>query len=307
MTFNEFWPIFLEQKKVVAKKTTISAYTLQWEKHLCFVFGNIDMACVKNSTLQKYVNDSLIAGRHTKVLKDEITLVKNILKTYSIVYDTQCYMPIVVWPSKSKMAVENKKREKYSDEEIKRIIDYCKESNKHWHKAIALACVTGARIGEISGLKFSDFDFEKNQIHICRTVGRLYKGKGKTELYVNTTKTVCSNRTIPVPDWLCEYYQAYKTLYNVPESNYITFGDRIEFIEPRTLRSKFKTLCKEIGIEYKTFHSLRHSYASRLLLNGVDVRTTAELLGHSDVAMTLNVYSHSDDFTKQKAAQKAFL
>ena len=78
MTFNEFWPIFLEQKKVVAKKTTIAAYTLQWEKHLSSVFGNINLNDVKNSILQKYVNDSYCAGRHSKVLKDEITLIKNI-------------------------------------------------------------------------------------------------------------------------------------------------------------------------------------------------------------------------------------
>lgn len=53
MTFNEFWPTFLGQKKVVAKKTTIAAYTLQWEKHLSSVFGNINLNDVKNSTLQK--------------------------------------------------------------------------------------------------------------------------------------------------------------------------------------------------------------------------------------------------------------
>ena len=307
MTFNEFWPVFLEQKKVVAKKTTIAAYTLQWEKHLSSVFGNINLNDVKNSTLQKYVNDSYCSGRHTKVLKDEITLIKNILKTFSILEDKPCYMPIVVWPSKSKTQGECKKREKYSDAEIKLIIDYCRNSPIHWHKAIALACVTGARVGEIAGIRFSDFDFDKKQIHICRTVGRLYEGAGKTELYVNSTKTECSNRFIPVPDWLCDYYRSYKKLYNISDSSYITRGDASEFIEPRTLRAKFKLLCKKIGVDYKTFHSLRHSYASRLLLNGVDARTAAELLGHSDVAMTLNVYSHSDDSAKQLAAKKAFL
>ena len=204
MTFNEFWPDFLEQKKVVAKKTTIAAYTLQWEKHLSSVFGNINLNDVKNSTLQKYVNESLCAGRHVKVVKDEIVLVKNILKTYSILEDSPYYSPIVIWPSKSKMQDENRKREKYSDDDIRKIVEYCRGSQIHWHKAIALACVTGMRVGEISGLKFGDIDFEKNRIHVCRTVGRLYLGKGKTELYENSTKTACSNRTIPVPEWVLD-------------------------------------------------------------------------------------------------------
>lgn len=307
MTFNDFWPIFIEQKNVVAKKTTIAAYTLQWEKHLSIVFGNMQLSEIKNSTLQKYVNDSLRSGRHTKVLKDEIVLIKNILKTYSILEDTPYYSPIVIWPSKSKTQEENKKREKYNDDEIKLILDYCRKSIKHYHKAIALACVTGMRVGEVAGLKFGDMDFEKRQIHICRTVGRLYKGKGKTELYENTTKTTCSNRWVPIPEWLCDYYREYKRLYDLSDSSYLTPGERNKFIEPRTLRSGFRSLCKTIGVKYRTFHSLRHSYASRLLLNGVDVRTAAELLGHSDVAMTLNVYSHSDDSTKIKAAEKAFL
>lgn len=307
MTFNEFWPVFIAQKKVVAKKTTIAAYTLQWEKHLSCVFGNIDFADVKNSTLQKYVNESYSAGRHAKVLKDEITLIKNILKTYSILEDKPYYAPIVIWPSQSKIQEENKKREKYSDAETKAIIDYCRKSQCHWHKAIALACVTGARIGEIGGIRFSDFDFEKKQVHICRTVGRLYAGKGQTELYVNSTKTACSNRLIPVPDWLCDYYETFQKLYEIPDSSYITSSAKTEFMEPRTLRQNFKTLLKKIGVDYKSFHSLRHSYASRLLLHGVDVRTAAELLGHSDVAMTLNVYSHSDDSAKRNAAKKAFL
>lgn len=307
MTFNEFWPVFIKQKEVVAKKTTIAAYTLQWEKHLACVFGDIELTDVKNSTLQKYVNGSLAAGRHVKVLKDEMVLVKNILKTYSILEDVPYYAPIVIWPSKSKVQDETKKRGKYSDDEMKKIVEFCRESHTHWHKAIALACVTGMRVGEVSGLKFEDFDFEKNQIHIRRTVGRLYDGNGKTELYVNTTKTNCSNRIIPIPGWLCIYYKNYRELYDFPESSYITPSQNNAFIEPRTLRSKFKTLCREIGIEYKTFHSIRHSYASRLLLNGVDARTAAELLGHADVAMTLNVYSHSDDTTKIKAAERAFL
>ena len=307
MTFNEFWPTFLGQKKVVAKKTTIAAYTLQWEKHLSCVFGDIQLSCVKNSTVQKYVNDSLCAGRHVKVLKDEVVLIKNILKTYSILEDTPYYSPVVIWPSKSKIQGESKKREKYSDEEIRKIVDYCRNSQLHWCKLVALACVTGMRIGEIAGLKFGDMDFENHRVHVCRTVGRMYIGVGKTELYENSTKTACSNRIIPIPEWLCDYYKSYQNLYGLSDESYVTSGEKNDFIEPRTLRGKFRTLCTKIGVEYKSFHSLRHSYASRLLLKGVDARTAAELMGHSDVAMTLNVYSHSDDSAKELAAKIAFL
>lgn len=295
------------QKEFVAKKTTIAAYTLTWEKHLKPTFENVDLACVKNSFVQKFVNEGFSNGRHMKVLRDDVTLLKNMIKTYSVMEDERVFIPVIMWPTKAKMQDEQKKREKYTDAEISKIVEFCKSSDKHWHKSIALACLTGLRIGEVAGLKFSDFDFHNNLVSVRRTVGRLYMGKGKSELYVNTTKTLCSNRTVPIPKWLSKYYSTYKTLYALDDDAFITSGEHILFIEPRTLRSRFKALVEKLGIEYKSFHSIRHSYASRLLLSGVDVRTTAELLGHSDVAMTLNVYSHSDEKAKRKAAEKAFM
>lgn len=306
MTFLKFWPDFIAQKEIVAKHTTICAYKLQWRTHLSNCFSNVEIESVRNSTLQKYVNDNLLAGRNVKCVRDEITLIKNIIKTYSILNDVACYMPVVVWPSKAK-TIPQKRREKYTDEEINKIVNFCRDSPEHWHKLIALSCVTGVRIGEAAGLQFRDFDFDAETIHISRTVGRLYDEPMKSEIYINTTKTACSNRVVPIPGWLCDYYKKYQDLYNFPNDTFITQGDRSSFIEPRTLRAKFRTLCKRVGVEYKSFHSLRHTYASKLLLSGVDAVTAASLLGHSDVAMTLNVYSHTDDSAKRKAAQNVFL
>ena len=306
MTFSDFWPNYIKQKMVVAKSTTICAYTLCWRSHLRSYFGDVEIEDIKNSFIQNYINEGLQEGRNTKCIRDEITLLKNIIKSYAIFTDKPYYSPIVIWPSRAKVG-EIKKREKYDSVDFERLVSFCKDSPKHWHKAIALACMTGMRIGEVCGIRFSDFDFERHIVRVQRTVGREYWGAGHSELYVNTTKTICSNRVIPIPEWLCLYYMNYQKLYGLSDDAYITPGEKSPFIEPRTMRSKFARLCKEIGVEYKTFHSLRHTYASRLLMSNVDVRTAAELLGHSDVAMTLNVYAHSDDSAKFDAAKKIFL
>lgn len=306
MTFGEFWNKFITQKKLVVKETSLCAYALIWEKHLKDAFSDVEIESVKNSTVQNYINESLLNGRNLKTLQDEVTLLKNIMKNYAIAEDKPYIAPLVVYPSKSKAGGE-KHREKFTDAEIKKLVDYCRESPVHWHKAVALTCLTGARIGEVCGLQFGDFDFSTNTIHIQRTVGRLYLAPKSSRLYVNPTKTVSSNRIVPIPRWIAQYYKKFQELFSYSDEDYITCSSKMSFVEPRTLRSKFIKLCKDLGIEYKSYHSLRHSYASRLLLAGVDVRTAAELLGHSDVAMTLNVYSHSDESKKMAAAKKIFV
>lgn len=307
MTFNEFWPDYIERKKLAVKMTTVAAYATLWETHLAGYWGEIDLDGVRNSTAQRYIDEQLLAGRTPKCVKDEITLVKNIMKQYCISEDKPFVTPIVIWPTAAKSGV--KKRDKFTDKDLTAILGDCKESDAHWKKLIAISAMTGARIGEVCGLRFSDFDFSAHTVHIQRTVGRLYLGKDKgSELFVNDPKTINSNRVVPVPTWICQYFKKYKDLFNRADDDYIAPGDMgVPFIEPRTLRSKYKRMCEKLGLPYKPPHSLRHTYASRLLLKGVDARTAAELLGHSDVEMTLNVYSHSDDAAKLAAAKKVFL
>lgn len=306
MTFGEYYPEYMAQKEVLVKRTTVSAYKLIWEAHLKAYLQDINIEDVKNSTLQKYVNAEVAKrGRVMKCIRDDITLAKNMIKCYCIANDLPLVTPIIIYPSKT-VANTRKKRDKFTDEEVKLIVDFCRESKIHCYKAMALAALTGMRIGEVCGLKFSDFDFEKKTVSVNRTVGRIYEGR-ETTLYEQSPKSVTSIRTIPAPDWLLKYYQSYKELFNCKDDDFITTSYEVPFLEPRTMRSKFNAVLQKLGIEHKPFHSLRHSFASRLLISGVDARTTAELLGHSDVAMTLNVYSHSDDQAKYDAVKKACL
>ena len=307
MTFNDYFPRYIAGKQLQAKGTTVAAYNLLWRVHLSPYFGKLNIEDIKNSTCQHYVDSELLKGRAVKSLRDCITLLKNIIKQYCIVNDLPFMAPIIVWPTSSKIGAV--KRDKFQEKDLEAIVKYCRDSQKHWHKLIALAALCGMRIGEAGGIKFGDFDFLEHTIHVQRTVGRIYNTDGHTELYINTPKTICSDRVIPVPVWLCQYYKQYMKLYNKSEDDFVTPGalDGTPFVEPRTLRVGFHSVCEKAGVEYKPFHCLRHTYASRLLLKGVDVRTAAELLGHSDVAMTLNIYGHSDNSAKQAAAKKIFL
>lgn len=308
MTFGDYWPIYIAKKRGFVKETSLAAYSLNWKTHLDPVFRHVEMEEVKNSTLQKYVDVKVAQGLSIHTIQDQIVVLKNMLKLWSLDQDTPMLSFTIIWPSKSSR--KQKEREKYTDKELRALIEYCRESDSHFDKLVALGAMTGLRIGELSGLRFGDFDFENGTVSVHRTVGRIYEGKGKTRLFENPPKCGSSERCVPIPSWLGKYFKTYQKLYKVSDEQYISAAcstDKTPFLEPRIIRAKFKRICDKVGIPYRSFHSLRHTYASRLLQAKVDIRTTAELLGHSDVQTTLNTYAHSDDDAKRAATKKIFL
>lgn len=307
MNFGEFWNTYVEKKRGFVKDTSLAAYTLLWEKHLSYFFQDINMDDVRNSTLQSYVDLKIREGLSIHSIQDHIVVIKNMLKHWFLIKDKPLVSFTIIYPTKSSRY--RNKREKYDDKEIELLVEYCKNSGSHFDKLIALAAMTGLRIGELSGMQFGDFDFDHCRVYVNRTVGRMYCGKGKTQLFVNPPKCGSSERMIPIPSWINKYFKSYQKLYCLDNSCYIskTCSSELPFLEPRTIRSRFKSICSKVGISYKSFHSLRHTYASRLLQAKVDIRTTAELLGHSDVQTTLNIYAHSDESAKNAAARKIFL
>ncbi|WP_242590248.1 hypothetical protein IGL98_003325 [Enterococcus sp. DIV0840] len=157
---------------------------------------------------------------------------------------------------------------------------------------IILALYSGMRIGEISGLKWDDIDFDKEIIHVERTVYRISKTtdeKKKTQLIEGSPKTESSRRIIPLSQNLKKYLLAKKKErscdYVVAEKGKVT--------EPRLINYRFKRLLRIAGLENVHFHSLRHTFATRCLENGADIASLSHLLGHTSVKMKLDTYTDS--------------
>ncbi len=159
---------------------------------------------------------------------------------------------------------------------------------------IILCFYSGIRLGELCALKWCDFDFENETLFINRTVSRTKNfsdDDNKTLLLIGTPKSRTSSRKIPLPSFLIalfkEYYQR-----SGKETCYFMTGSEIP-IDPRAFQKLYKKILKKAGVPDRKFHAIRHTFATRALELNVDIKTISDILGHSNVSITMNIYAHS--------------
>lgn len=162
---------------------------------------------------------------------------------------------------------------------------------------ILLTLYTGIRIGELCALTWEDIDLEEGTLHIRKSIQRVKNydnAEVSTRICVQEPKTLTSNRLIPLPNFLTALLKGLQRESSMP----LIQGKRKEWAEARTVQYRFSTILKECGIPHFKFHMLRHYFASMCIRQGFDVKSLSEILGHSNVQITLNFYVHST--TQQK-------
>jgi integrase len=169
--------------------------------------------------------------------------------------------------------------------------------NHKWYPIYVVAAYTGMRQGEILGIHKADIDLAKGIIHVNHAVQSVI-GEG---LIVTQPKTESSRRPITLPDTALEVLKEH--LENVEDGLIFTTRSG-KPISARNIVRHFKRVIEEIGLPEIRFHDLRHTHASLLLKAGVNPKVVQERLGHSQISLTLDTYSHVVPSLQEEAAGK---
>lgn len=269
------------------KSRTYERYKQLIEKHIVDNLGDYELNNITPLILQHFITSLLQNGnkRTNKGLSANtvnclISVLQNSLKTANMLCYTQNYIADKIVRPK----ITEKQVSCFNTYEQQKIESYILKSKKKKLYGIVLCLYTGLRIGELLALEISDIDFNKGFMYISKTCHDTPNGR-----IVEAPKTATSNRIIPLPKQILNIV---KELKNNSKCKYL-IADLDKPISVRSYQRSFELLLKKLKIEHKGFHSLRHTFATRALECGMDVKTLSELLGHKNPNITLNRYVHS--------------
>lgn len=201
-------------------------------------------------------------------------------------------------------AIQSKEARVLDMGEQRKLEAFLKEEPCRVKVGICLALHAGLRLGEICALSWNDVDFAEKVIHIRHTVARVMNSKGDKTCYVlDSPKTKSSKRDIPMTDYL--FTMLSESLRDA-RSPFVVSAGREEFLNPRSLESMFIRVLRKASLPRYNFHALRHTFATRCVEAGVDVKTLSEILGHSSVKITLDIYVHSSMELKRLQLEKLY-
>lgn len=293
----DLWKIY---KKQYVKKSSFSAYTLLIENHLLPAFG--DKYELEEIDVQNFVFQKLESGLSHKTIKDILIVLKMILK-FGAKHKWLNYTSFdIQFPTER----EKHNIEVLSKTDQKKIMNYIQEHFTFRNLGVYICLSAGMRIGEICALTWEDVDTDNGVISVNRTIQRIYvieDENRKTELILDTPKTKNSIREIPISKDLLKTLKPFKKIVN---PSFFVLTNDAKPTEPRTYRSYYKNLMKELNMPKLKFHGLRHSFATRCIESNCDYKTVSVLLGHSNISTTPNLYVHPNMEQKKKAIEQMF-
>lgn len=277
--------------KPSSKQRTFEQYSRAAQIHILPYLGDIELTDLTPFVLQKFItgltengNKRTGKGLSPNFVKTILSIVQNSLKTAHLVG----YLPEYTANKIKRPKIVERQVDCFSLAEQKKIETAALSAKKDKYKGIVLCLYTGLRIGELLALSWKDIDLEKGILTVSKTC-RDGNINGKHVRISDTPKTENSRRQIPLSKTILKMLKEMKKTSKC--EFVIADGERPVFI--RSYQRMFELFLKKLKLPHKGFHSLRHTFATRALECGVDVKSLSEILGHKNAMITLNRYAHS--------------
>lgn len=293
--YNDILDAWLQSSRINAKESTYARYSHLIDTHIRPQLGKYQLSKISTQLIEGFIERKLTCGRidksgglANKTVTDILTVVKSTMEyaRYNN-YEVSCNL--------SKLTVKKKEKEMrvFCQTEQEALIRVLIHDMDLYKFGVLLSLYTGIRIGELCALQWEDVNLTNSTLKVRKTMQRIKEtnigAAYKTKIVITEPKSECSIRDIPFPPFITEMAHQFA---GVPKA-FILTGDRNKFVEPRTMQNRFKTYVKESGISDANYHALRHTFATRCVEVGFEIKSLSEVLGHSNVNITLNRYVHS--------------
>jgi integrase len=290
---------WLSHVQLTAKESSFTKYARMARQHVLPHLGGMEISRIKSTVVERFIAKLLTEGRldgsgglAPKTVQDVLVLVKSIFKHEKI----PCTFDGIT------LKKADKEMRVLSQREQDALVQHLMQNVNAKSIGVFLSLSTGIRIGELCTLRWQDIDLKEKTLHMRHTLQRISApsdSSAKTKLIMTTPKSKASIRDIPLPDFLV------KTLAKIKKSDGIYLLSGTEHpLEPRTMQYFFKRCLAECKIADTNFHALRHTFATRAVESGFEIKSLSEILGHSNVNITLNKYVHSSFDLKRSCMEK---
>lgn len=275
--------LWLERLKPSSKESTYVRYHYLFSHYISPMIGDRLVYTFSNEDCEVFLNKLLLSGKSDgsglapKTVTDIRSVVKLILKTAEKEGELSLCNPELcpVKPVRKPLRILSLK-------EQQALQDYLLGNLTHKNIGTLIALYTGVRLGELCAMQWKDIHFQEQYLEISKTLHRVkdhtVDSEHNTKIIITPPKTESSIRNIPIPDFLFEILQQYVQSHKIDPEAYILTGKKMSFREPRSIEYYFKKTLKKCQIEPLHFHCLRHTFATRCVELGFDMKTLSEIL-----------------------------
>lgn len=301
ITLDGYFEEWIKDKRNVIKGNTLKTYTCIYKKHISPTLGNKKIQQIERReiiSLQRALSERISATSINAVIRVLVIILNDAIKDEVISKNPAKGISIL----KEQIKASETYHRALTEEEQSAFMQEI--SSDYYYELIALLICSGMRIGEAAALFWNDIDYKNNVIHINKTLTMSEDGG---LIIGNSPKSNAGKRDIPLTDTM-------KTILSKQRSKFgvIPMGTNNVFISVyggliqnkvvnRAISDALNRLdAKGIHIEHFTAHALRDTFATRFIEQGGQPQTLKTILGHSSLAMTMDLYSHVMPNTKQK-------